>query len=174
MRRLLLLRHAKAAWPSGIMDLDRPLSRRGREAARLMGVYLKEEGLIPSLVLVSSAQRTLETWDLVRPAVGDVAARPDERIYEAPAARLLAVLQEVEPAASTLLMIGHNPGFEDLAEILIGEGDRDGILRLGQKYPTAGLAVIDFPQAGWADIGRGTGRLERFVTPKSLGRGEDD
>jgi phosphohistidine phosphatase len=71
-------------------------------------------------------------------------------------------------------MIGHNPGFEDLAKLLIGEGDMDSILRLGQKYPTAGLAVIDFSQEDWREVTRKSGRLERFATPKSLGNDEDD
>jgi phosphohistidine phosphatase len=71
-------------------------------------------------------------------------------------------------------MIGHNPGFEDLASLLIGEGDMDGILRLGHKYPTAGLAVIDFPHESWTQVTRKSGRLERFVTPKSIGADEDD
>jgi phosphohistidine phosphatase len=73
-----------------------------------------------------------------------------------------------------VLVIGHNPGFEDLASLLIGEGDMDGILRLGRKYPTAGLAVIDFPFESWSEVKRKTGRLERFLTPKSIGADEDD
>ena len=174
MLRLLLLRHAKAGWASGAMDLDRPLSGRGQGAAALMGGYLRDEGLRPDLVLISPARRTQETWDLVRPLLGDARTREDERIYEAPVLRLLGVVQEVEPAVRTLLMIGHNPGFEDLAKLLAGEGDQDALLRLGQKYPTAGLAVIDFPQETWAEVQPGTGRLERFTTPKSLGSGEDD
>ncbi len=174
MLRLLLLRHAKAAWPAGTMDLDRPLAKRGQDAAGLMGRYLKDEGLEPDLVLVSPARRTQETWDLVRPILGDVETRQDGRIYEAPVARLLTILQEVEPEVRTLLMIGHNPGFEDLAKLLIGEGDADDLMRLGQKYPTAGLAVIDLPQENWEDVKRKTGRLERFTTPKALGTGEDD
>jgi phosphohistidine phosphatase len=173
MLRLLLLRHAKAGWASGTMDLDRPLSRRGQGAAARMGGYLRDEGLAPDLVLMSPARRTQETWDLVRPLVGDATTREDERIYEAPVLRLLSVVQEVEPEVRTLLVIGHNPGFEDLAKLLVGEGDQDAILRLGRKYPTAGLAVIDFPQEGWSDVQPGTGRLERFATPKSLG-GEDE
>jgi phosphohistidine phosphatase len=100
--------------------------------------------------------------------------RPDGRIYEAPVGRLLEVVREVEPATGTLLLIGHNPGFEELAKHLIGEGDMDGILRLGQKYPSAGLAVIDFDLESWGDVAQKTGRLERFVTPKFLGNGEDD
>ncbi|WP_230530802.1 SixA phosphatase family protein [Microvirga roseola] len=174
MLRLLLLRHAKAAWPSGVPDVDRPLAGRGRDAAVLMGAYLKEQGLKPDLALVSPARRTQDTWDLVQPILGEVEAQLDGRIYEAPVARLLKVLQEVEPGIRTLLMIGHNPGFEDLAALLIAGGDTDGLLRLGRKYPTAGLAVIDFPQESWAAIQRKTGRLERFITPKSLGNGEDD
>jgi phosphohistidine phosphatase len=174
MLRLLLLRHAKAGSASGAMDLDRPLSGRGQGAAALMGGYLRDEGLRPDLVLVSPARRTQETWDLVRPLLGDARTREDERIYEAPVLRLLSVVQEVEPEVRTLLMIGHNPGFEDLAKLLAGEGDEDAILRLGQKYPTAGLAMIDFPQESWAEVQPGAGRLERFTTPKSLGGGEDD
>jgi phosphohistidine phosphatase len=139
-----------------------------------MGDYLKDEGLEPDLVLISPAQRTQETWDIIQPTLGDIETRKDRRIYEAPVARLLSVLQEVEPEVRTLLMIGHNPGFEDLAKLLIAEGDMDGILRLSQKYPTAGLAVIDFPQESWGEVKRKTGRLERFATPKSLGTGEDD
>jgi phosphohistidine phosphatase len=174
MLRLLLLRHAKAAWPSGVLDVDRPLAKRGREAAIRMAHYLKDEHLAPDLVLVSPARRAMETWDLVQPLLGDVEIRRDGRIYEAPVTRLLGVLQEVEPEARTLLMIGHNPGFEDLAALLIGDGDRDGMVRIGQKYPTAGLAVIDFPYETWREVGRKSGRLERFATPKSLGTGEDD
>jgi phosphohistidine phosphatase len=174
MLRLLLLRHAKAAWPPGILDLDRPLAQRGRDAAVLMGHYLKSEGLVPDLVLISPSRRTQETWDLVQPIISDVEMRSDGRIYEAPVSRLLQVLQEVAPGIRTVLMIGHNPGFEDLARLLIGEGDREGIQRLNRKYPTTGLAVIDFPQESWSEIKRSGGRLERFVTPKSLGSSEDD
>ena len=97
-----------------------------------------------------------------------------ERIYEATDLRLLRVVQEVGPEVRTLLEIGHNPVFEDLAKLLAGEGDEDAVLRLDRKYPTAGLVVIDFPQESRAQVQPGTGRLERFTTPKSLGGGEDD
>ncbi|KFG68946.1 histidine phosphatase family protein [Microvirga sp. BSC39] len=174
MLRLLLLRHAKAAWPPGILDVDRPLAARGQEASLVMGNYLKRERLDPDLAIVSSARRTQETWERVQPILCDIEMRPDGRIYEAPVGRLLEVVREVEPATGTLLLIGHNPGFEELAKHLIGEGDMDGILRLGQKYPSAGLAVIDFDLESWGDVAQKTGRLERFVTPKFLGNGEDD
>jgi phosphohistidine phosphatase len=139
-----------------------------------MGDYLKSERLEPDLVVISPALRTQETWERVQPFLGEIETRRDGRIYEAPVGRLLEVLRGIESETRTLLVIGHNPGFEELAKLLIGEGDMEGILRLGQKYPTAGLAVIDFSLDDWADIAHRSGRLERFITPKSLGNGEDD
>ena len=174
MRRLMLLRHAKSARPAGVADIDRPLARRGRDAALRMGAYMRDEELFPDLALVSSARRTRETWDLVAPALEGVEARFEPRIYEAPVARLLAVLRDVEPNVRALLMIGHNPGFEDLALRLIGHGDRSASERLSEKFPTAALAVIDFDLESWAEVAAGAGRLERFVTPKMLGTGEDE
>jgi phosphohistidine phosphatase len=174
MLRLILLRHAKSAWPAGILDVDRPLAKRGQDAALIIGNYLKRERLEPDLAVVSPARRTQETWERVQPVLGEIAMRQDGRIYEAPVGRLLEIVREVEPEIRTLLLIGHNPGFEELAKLLIGEGDMDSILRLGQKYPSAGLAVIDFELESWGDVGHKSGRLERFVTPKSLGEGEDD
>jgi phosphohistidine phosphatase len=174
MRRLLLLRHAKSAWPDGVSDLDRPLAARGREAAPRLARYLADELLLPDLVIVSPARRTRETWDLVRPALGEVEERFDARIYEAPASRLLEVVREAPDPVRTLLLIGHNPGFEDLAKALVGAGDRYAFARLSEKYPTAGLAVLDFEAERWAGAAPRSARLDRFVTPKSLGAGEDD
>jgi phosphohistidine phosphatase len=174
MRRLMLLRHAKSAWPDGVSDLDRPLADRGREAAPRMGRYLADESLLPDLVLVSPARRTQETWDFVRAAIGDADTRTEPRIYEAPSARLLTVVQEVPVTARALLMIGHNPGFQDLAKHLVGHGDRYAFARLTQKYPTAGLAVIDFAVEDWSEVAARAGRLDRFVTPKTLGADQDD
>lgn len=175
MRRLLLLRHAKSNWPTGVADRDRPLAARGREAAPLMGRYLAEELLLPDLVLVSPARRTSETWELVRPMLPE---RPgthfEPRIYESKSTRLLEVVQETEPDVRTLLMIGHNPGFEELAKTLTGHGDRYAAARMAQKYPTCGLAVIDFAVDDWRDVAARGGRLDRFVTPASLGEGPDE
>lgn len=173
MPRLLLLRHAKSSWPAGVSDRDRPLARRGHEAAALMGRYLKEHGLSPDLVLVSPARRARETWELVAPFLDGTDAREDGRIYEAPVGRLLEVLAGVAAPVRNVLMVGHNPGFEDLAALLIGAGSESDLHRLGRKFPTAGLAVIDLPDE-WQAIEPRTGRLDRFVTPKSLGGQEDD
>lgn len=175
MRRLMLLRHAKSSWPANTADRDRPLAVRGREAAPVMGRYLAEELLLPDLVLISPAKRTVETWELVRPMLPE---RPgthfEPRIYESPSERLLKVAQEVEPGVRTLLMIGHNPGFEELAARLTSHGDRYAAARMAQKYPTCGLAVLDFDIEDWRDLSPRSGRLDRFVTPASLGEGPDE
>ena len=173
MRRLMLLRHGKAT-PDATKDMDRPLAACGREAVPRIAAHLAAEQLFPDLALVSPARRARETWELVEPALGPVRARFEPLIYEAPPERLLAVIRGVEPAIHTLLLVGHNPGFEDLARLLVGHGDRYASARMAKKYPTAGLAVIDFDIEDWAAVKPGSGRLDRFVTPKSLGQDEDD
>jgi phosphohistidine phosphatase len=174
MRRLVLLRHGKSDWLGGVKDMDRPLAARGREAVPRVAAHLADEQLFPDLALVSPARRARETWELARPRLGEVPERSEPRIYEAPPERLLAVIREVDAAVRMLLLVGHNPGFEDLAKLLVGHGDRYAFARLAKKYPTAGLAVIDFAIEDWAGVKPGAGRLDRFVTPKSLGQDEDD
>lgn len=168
MRRLILFRHAKSAYPSGTDDHDRPLDERGRRDAPAMGAYLAREALLPDLVLVSSAARTQETFSLAGPALGVVETRSEPRIYEAPAERLLGVVRETRDTVRTLMLVGHNPGMEDLAAALVGFGDRYAFARLQQKFPTAGVAVIDLDAERWTDVVPKQGRLDRFVTPKGL------
>ncbi len=171
----MLLRHAKSNWPTGVADRDRPLAARGREAAPVIGRYLADELLLPDLVLISPARRTVETWELVLPMLPEKPATQYEpRIYEAKTHRLLDVVQEIEGDVRTVLMIGHNPGFEELAALLTGHGDRYASARMSRKYPTAGLAVLDFAVDDWRDVAERGGRLDRFVTPASLGEGPDE
>lgn len=175
MRRLMLLRHAKSNWPTGVADRDRPLAARGREAGPIMGRYLADELLLPDLVLISPAKRTVETWELVAPMLPEKPATQYEpRIYEAKVGRLLDVVQEIEGDVRTVLMIGHNPGLQELAHLLTGHGDRYAAARMSQKYPTCGLAVLDFAVDDWRDVSERGGRLDRFVTPASLGEGPDE
>lgn len=175
MRRLMLLRHAKSNWPTGVADRDRPLATRGHEAAPVMGRYLADELLLPDLVLVSPARRTVETWELVAPTLPEKPPMHFEpRIYEAKMERLLEVVQDIEGNVRTLLMVGHNPGFAELATLLTGHGDRYAAARMSQKYPTSGLAVLDFAVDDWGDVAARGGRLDRFVTPASLGEGPDE
>lgn len=168
MLRLMLLRHAKSDRPPGVSDLDRPLNPRGRRAAPLMGAYLAREGLHPDHVVVSPARRTRETWEPVRVALNASEATFVREIYEAPDSALLAVIRTTPPAAAYLLMIGHNPGLQDLALRLVGSGLPSMRGQLAAGFPTGGLAVIDFGGATWSDLRPGTGRLERFIVPRDL------
>jgi phosphohistidine phosphatase len=175
MRRLMLLRHAKSDWPGGVSDFERPLAKRGREAAPAMGAYMKAQGLLPDLVLVSTARRTRETWELVQTALGvDVPARFEQRIYEAYPEHLLALAQGLDPSVRTVLFVGHNPGTEELAAELTGDGDMEAAAHLRRKYPTCGLTVLDFEVDDWAMVREASGRLERFVTPALIGSGPDE
>lgn len=173
-RRLILLRHAKSDWPEGIADHERPLSRRGQADAPRIGHYIEAHGLIPDFAVVSTARRTRETWDLVEKELGrTVPVRFDRRIYEAKPGALLYVIRETEPSVGRLMLVGHNPGFEDVARFLIGSGDIEARQVLAEKYPTGSLAVIDFAITDWRDIEAHSGRLDRFIMPRSLTQSDD-
>lgn len=176
MRRLILLRHGKSEWPTGMDDLERPLAKRGRKASTRMGDYLAQSGLVPDLAIVSPARRAQETWDLARSALAcEITQQNEPRIYEASGQAILGVIVGTAPQVRTLLLIGHNPGFHELARALIGSGGNSDLARLRQKYPTAGLVVIDFDIEQWSDASPGTGNLERFETPGSIeGLADDD
>lgn len=134
-----------------------------------MGAYMAKQGLVPDLALISTARRAQETWDLVAEALPrSIAARDAVGIYEVAAAAILEVIRTVEPSVRNLLLVGHNPGLADLALLLAGSGDPPAIERLREKFPTAGLAVLDFDSEQWSDVSPGDGRLVRFVTPRML------
>jgi phosphohistidine phosphatase len=174
MHRLMLFRHAKSAYPAGVDDHERPLADRGRKSAPIIGHYLADQRLVPDLAVVSTARRAQETWALAADALGrDIPRRAEGRIYEARPAAILEIVRQTRSDVGTLVLVGHNPGFQDLATELIGGGDKDGLARLRAKFSTAGLAVIDFDVQRWSDLTAGGGRLERFVTPKSIKAEQD-
>jgi len=174
MRRLLLLRHSKTERPEpGERDRDRKLMPRGRADAPLIGAYMARHRLIPDLVLVSPAKRTVETWTLVAAAFSKAPrVVKDDRIYNAGPETLAQLVRETDDARS-LLLVGHNPGLHDLATELIGSGDVEARESLKEKLPTSGLVVIDFAFEGWSELHDNAGRLERFVTPRSIGTASD-
>ncbi len=172
MRQLMLLRHAKSDWSSpGQPDLDRPLNERGVAAAHLMGGYIKRHRLVPDRILCSSATRTRETLAAMAAQwQGKVKTVFDDRLYAATPQAILSVIsaQADEATARNLMVIGHNPGLHDAAEFLIAAGDvtlREG---LREKFPTGALAVIDFAVDAWNRIHDHSGRLDRYVTPRSI------
>jgi phosphohistidine phosphatase len=161
MRTLYLLRHAKSSWKDETLrDFDRPLKGRGRRAAEQMGQVLAEEKLKAPLVISSPAVRARETTELVLDSAGlDLEPRFEERIYEADVRTLLDVVRAIPDSADTAIMVGHNPGFENLLGYLTGEN---------RHMSTCALARIEFDAANWSGVSEETGRLELFVTPKDL------
>jgi phosphohistidine phosphatase len=171
MRRLMLLRHAKSDWSNATADRSRPLNDRGRAIAPQMGAYLAHHALVPDRVVVSPARRARETWELAAKSFGGAAALEpalDERIYEASAEDLFSVVRAQPDSCHLLLLVGHNPGLQELALQLIATGEADARRRLAEKYPTAGLTVIDFAVDDWRVVHPRSGRLDRFVVPKML------
>jgi phosphohistidine phosphatase len=168
MKRVYLLRHAKSSWKDdSVDDRDRPLAGRGRRAAKAMAGHLEAEEIRPDLVLCSPARRTRETLERVKGAFGDrVEARLDETLYGASEPELLAHLKALPQEVGSVMLIGHNPGLEELALSLASDGE--GLARLREKYPTAALATIDLRAERWGAIERGSGELVGYVRPKDL------
>jgi len=164
----MLLRHAKSDWPSGVADPDRPLAPRGRRDAPRMGQEMARRGYRPDLAIVSPARRAVETWALAGPFLPDTPLRYEQAIYAAEPETILAVLSELDENLGTVLVVGHNPGLELTASFLTGEGPHKLRDRLGEKFPTAALAVVAFASQGWSHLAQGSGRLEVFVTPHDL------
>ena len=171
MRRLLLLRHAKSSWDTpGLADLERPLAPRGRQTAPLMAQLMAKRRWVPDLVLCSQAERVRETWQLMAPLLGaQIPSRTLRTIYPGAPSRLLMVLHRAPDEARMLLLIGHNPGLGAFATNLCGGGSKKELARMSAKFPTAGLAVIDFDADRWSEVAGGAGKLEAFVRPKDLG-----
>jgi phosphohistidine phosphatase len=169
VRTLHLLRHAKSSWDDAtIPDHDRPLAPRGARAARRIAAHLPSAGIHPALLLCSSARRSLETLDALRPALGrtaEVSIEPE--LYGADAWEILERLRTVDAQIPQILVIAHNPGLQDLAIELSGEGDAALLNQLRTKFPTGALATLDF-HVGWAELGPGHAHLTHLVTPREL------
>jgi phosphohistidine phosphatase len=165
MLRLMIFRHAKAVPHGAAPDFDRALAPRGLEAAAEMGKMMADELLLPDLALVSPALRTRQTWEQAALALRGVPVEFVDGIYDAHVGRLLRIVREAPDAVRTLVLVGHNPGLADLAQMMVGHGDRYAFARMRAKYVTGALAVIDFPVEHWAEVAPGGGRLDRYVTP---------
>lgn len=164
-RTLWLLRHAKSAWDTGEPDHERPLNDRGVRDAGAAGRLLVEQGWRPDLTLCSSAVRTRQTWQRAEAAgasAGEVRIEP--RIYEASAAALLSLVQQVDDAVTGLLLVGHSPGIPGLADRLgVRPEPAEVWRRMDEKFPTSGLAMLRFDST-WADVE--AGELIVFEVPR--------
>jgi phosphohistidine phosphatase len=160
-RRLIVMRHAKAAELPGGPDFERPLTDRGRRDAAAAGRWLRAGGLVPDAVLCSPARRTRQTWAAVAAELGtEVSCRLDEALYGAQAGDLAEIIGQSSPAVATLLLVGHNPAAAQLAQDTTGEP---------LEFPTAAIAVARL--AGpWAAAVGGPGELAAYWTPRLAAR----
>ncbi len=166
-RRLVLLRHAKSDWPD-VADHERPLAKRGRRDAPVVGRWLGESGYVPDAVICSTARRARQTWELASSGLAAVApgaspaVRYEPRVYEATVLGLLMLVREFDAAWRTAVIVGHNPG---LAELTVGLASPDSAPP--QAFPTAAVAVLGLP-GPWAEAAPGEARLLAFTVPAEL------
>ncbi|SCA55348.1 Phosphohistidine phosphatase [Candidatus Terasakiella magnetica] len=170
MKHLLLLRHAKSSWADpSLSDFDRPLNARGLKAASKMSRFLSEKMELPDVILCSTAMRTRQT---LKPLL-DVYAHSFEiklsrELYHASDMSMLDMIQNVEGKADVVMVIGHNPGMEQLADYVCGKGGEDDLYEMSLKFPTAACAHLSFDVDNWSKIGRASGVLKRFFKPRDL------
>ena len=170
MKRLTLLRHAKSGEDGAIArDFDRQLNGKGRRAARTIGRHMRDADLRYDAVVASPAVRVEETLAEVRAGYGaPLDPQWERRIYMASTDELLDLVRETPNEAASLLLVGHNPGLEQLVLLLTPERDDDTRDKIEEKYPTASLAELTFDVDRWADVTEGSGSLTRFVRPRDL------
>ncbi|KOV54375.1 phosphohistidine phosphatase [Streptomyces sp. AS58] len=167
LRRLVVLRHAKSAWPAGVTDHQRPLAPRGRRDAPAAGRALAEADCLPDLALCSTAVRARRTWELASAQWGTPPpVRHDPRLYAAGVPDLLGVAHEVPTEVHTLLLVGHNPGLEELVLSLAGDGLGDTLDRVRSKFPTSAIAVLDWHGGGWDTLTPGRALLTAMLVPR--------
>jgi phosphohistidine phosphatase len=168
---LMLLRHAKSSWDDAILDdAARPLAPRGEVAATAMGAMMAAEGLVPDRVLCSPALRARQTWERVSACLPrPVEAEIFDGLYDfGDGSALAEVVRRSGGEARRLMLVGHNPAMENLANRLAAAGDKKLRALMAEKYPTAALAVLSFDLESWRDFGAQGGTLARFVRPRDL------
>ncbi|MGW1540615.1 SixA phosphatase family protein [Streptomyces sp. NPDC002309] len=167
LRRLVVLRHAKSARPPDVADHERPLAPRGLRDAPAAGRVLAETDCLPDLALCSTAVRARQTWQLASAQWATPApVRYDHVLYGAEVPELLAAVRKVPPEVHTLLLVGHNPGLEELVLSLAGDGVGDALDRMRVKFPTSALAVLAAHESGWHALGPGEALLTEMLVPR--------
>jgi phosphohistidine phosphatase len=169
MHQLLLVRHAKSSWDDPkLVDRDRPLNKRGRRAAASMREAIVDLGLIPDMVLTSPALRVQQTLGALEPWDETPLVETIEALYLATANQMLDLLREVNETVRSVMLIGHNPGMQELAGALAASSvDSEIKRRLLAGFPTAALAEFSVATR-WEQLSAGGARLVRFLTPKAL------
>lgn len=173
MKRLYLMRHAKSSWAEpGLEDWERPLNQRGREAATLLGRYLKDRGACLDVAICSAAARTMETLErLLEAYPGPVTGYSDQSLYLCSGRHLVIALAALPEKTREVLVVAHFPGVQEAALALAGSGTvGQNINRLRKKFPTGAIATLEIDSDSWDASGWRKTKLTDFVTPKTLRR----
>jgi phosphohistidine phosphatase len=167
MKRLFLLRHVKSSWDDAMLDdHERPLAPKGRRIAEQLCRYLLDQEISPALVLCSSALRTRQTLAELMPAIrAEATLRIERGLYGADAEALLRRIREVPEAAPTIMVIGHNPGMQDLAGRLAAGGAKAS--EIEESYPAGALAIF-YVENGWSGLDARSATISAFVMPRDL------
>jgi phosphohistidine phosphatase len=167
-KTLYLLRHLKSSWDEpGLPDHERPLAPRGRKAGKKLARHLRKKQVAAELVLCSPSVRTRETLEAIRSMLGKPDVRFPPELYAASRETLLRVVRSVEWKRSSVLVIAHNPGLEELALALAGTGDEGLRERLADKFPTGAFAALEFGGV-WSELEPATCELVEYVVPREL------
>lgn len=163
--RLILTRHAKSTWDDPLMeDRDRPLNKRGRASAKALGKWLAAKAYVPDTALVSSAERTRETWKKIAKGFDE---KPEasflDQLYGAEPDRMLSLLRTV--VGKTVMIVGHNPGAAFFAQGIVHRTPADSRF---ERFPTGATAIIDFDATNWDQLVWRTGHVTDFVVPRDL------
>lgn len=171
MKRLTLLRHAKSGWDDPVArDFDRPLNARGMRAAKLIGQYAGTHDMAIDHIVASPAVRVVETLDEFFAGYGrTIEPQWDRRVYLASSATLLDILRETAANVDNLMLVGHNPGLEDLVLNLIPDDGSAPLRELVEaKFPTTSLVVMSWDDDDWSNLGKVPVSLESFTRPRDL------
>ncbi len=169
MRRLFLIRHAKAEPGVGQDDYERALTDRGRNDARRVACALAAHDRLPEVLVHSGALRTVQTAEIFAAQwPRRVELQEEIGLYDATQAMLFARARALSDSVGTVGFVGHNPAIGELAATLAGYGTDPELRRVNVRYPTGAVAVIDFEIDSWSDIHRKGGVLVLFLTPSEL------
>lgn len=161
MKRLFVMRHAKSSWNHpGLTDFERPLNDRGLKAAPFMASYLAANGLSPQQIVSSPAMRARQTAMLVHENAGLTSGIVfDKRIYEAAYSDLIAAVSDIDNAVDSAMLVGHNPGLEELIS---------GLTDQNVQMATACIVIIDLEIEKWGNVGKVLGDLITVLRPREL------
>lgn len=156
MKKLLLIRHAKATHDTGYEDFERPLKPSGLEDAAMIAARLKGDGIVPQLLITSPALRAQSTANIFTEHLSLAKPRTEMKIYDASQAALLNIVTSLPDNYDFIGLAGHNPGFSEVLSYLTNDF---------RDMETCAVALITFDVDSWAEIGHGTGELTYYTAP---------